>query len=245
MRYTSITGWGKCLPPAVLANADLEQLTDTSDEWIITRTGIKERRISHVEVSDLGTVAGLRAVAAAGLEPTDIDFIITATCSPDRLIPSAASVIQEKMGAVNAGAMDLNAACSGWIYGLSVAHSMVASKAMDRVLIIGVEKLHFWLNFTDRSTSVLFGDGAGAVLLEPSRRRAGVLAVELGSDGSVADILCVGGSGTEGEPGKAPPPWITMEGPEVFRRAVVAMGDASLRVVEEAGLKLEDVDLLI
>ena len=150
LRNTAITGWGKCVPPAVLSNADLETITDTSDEWITTRTGIKERRISHVETSDLAAVAGLRAVAAAGLQPGDLDLILVATCSPDRLIPSAATLVQDKMGASHAAAMDLNAACSGFIFGLVTAQQMIATGAFQRVLVIGAGKLHYFLDFTDR-----------------------------------------------------------------------------------------------
>ena len=245
MRNAEITGWGKCLPPAVLSNADLETVTDTSDEWITTRTGIKERRISHVETSDMAAVAGLHAVAAAGLAPEDLDLILVATCTPDRLVPSAASLVQQKMGASGAAAMDLNAACSGFIFGVVTAGQMIAGGGFERVLVIGAEKLHYFLDFTDRSTSVLFGDGAGAVVVEAASGDAGLLAFELGSDGSAADILCVPGSGTEGSPGPEHRPVIRMEGSEVFRRAVAAMGDASLRVLARAGLALDDVDLLI
>jgi 3-oxoacyl-[acyl-carrier-protein] synthase-3 len=240
-----ITGWGKCLPPAVLSNADLETLTDTSDEWIVTRTGIRERRISHAEVSDLAAVAGQEALAAAGVAADQIDLLIVATCTPDRLVPSAAALVQQKIGAVGAGAMDLNAACSGFLYGLVVADQMVRTGVMRRVLLIGAEKLHFFLDFTDRATSVLFGDGAGAVLIEASEEEAGLLAFELGADGTAAEILCISGSGTEGAPAASRRTRVQMEGPTVFRRAVEAMGDASLRVLDRAGLGLGDVDLLI
>ena len=240
-----ITGWGKCLPPAVLSNADLETLTDTSDEWIVSRSGIKERRISHVETSALAAVAGSRALAAAGLEPEQVDLIIVATCTPERLVPSAAALVQREIGAVRAAALDLNAACSGFLYGLAVADQMVRSGVMGRVLLIGAEKLHFFLDFTDRATSVLFGDGAGAVVVEAGEEEGGLLAFELGADGTAAEILCIPGSGTEGEPGAAHRPRVQMEGPTVFRRAVEAMGDAAVRVLEKAGLGLEQVDLLI
>jgi 3-oxoacyl-[acyl-carrier-protein] synthase-3 len=241
-----ITGWGKCLPSAVLSNADLETLTDTSDEWIVTRTGIRERRISHAEVSDMAAVAGREALAAAGVAADQVDLLIVATCTPDRLVPNAAALVQQKIGAVGCGAMDLNAACSGFLYGLAVADQMVRTGAMRRVLLIGAEKLHFFLDFTDRATSVLFGDGAGAVLIEASEEdEAGLLAFELGADGTAADILCIPGSGTEGDPGASRRSRVQMEGPTVFRRAVEAMGDASLRVLEKAGLGLADVDLLI
>ena len=129
MRNAIITGWGKCLPPAVLSNADLETIADTSDEWITSRTGIKERRISHVEVSDMAAVAAQRALAAAGLEPDDIDLLLVATCSPERLIPSAATMVQEKIGATRAAAMDLNAACSGFLFALSTADQMIRGAA--------------------------------------------------------------------------------------------------------------------
>jgi len=240
-----ITGWGKCLPPAVLTNSDLETLTETSDDWITTRTGIKERRISHVEVSDMSAVAAQRALAAAGLEPIDIDLIIMATCSPDRLIPTAGTMVQAKIGATRAAAMDLNAACSGFLFGLSTADQMIRAGSMRRILVIGAEKLSYWLDFTNRATSVLFGDGAGAVVLEASDEDAGLLAFELGSDGTAGDLLCVPGTGTEGNPLDTQSPSILMQGQDVFRRAVVAMGDSSARVIKEAGLELEDIDLLI
>lgn len=233
------------MPPAVLTNADLETVTETSDEWITTRTGIKERRISHVEVSDLSVVAARRALAAAGLEATDLDMILMATCSPDRAIPGAGTMVQAKIGAVNAVAMDLNAACSGFLFALATADQMIKTGVMRRILVVGAEKLSFWLDFSNRSTSVLFGDGAGAVVIEASDEDAGVLAFELGSDGTAGDLLCVPASGTEGNPLRDMLPTILMEGPEVFRRAVTAMGDASARVVERAGLGVEDVDLFI
>lgn len=245
MTAPMITGWGKCLPPAVLSNADLERLTDTSDAWISTRTGIKGRRISHAETSDLAAVAGRHALAAAGLSPAEIDLVIVATCTPDRLVPSAAALVQAKVGAVRAAALDLNAACSGFLYGLVVADQMVRTGSMRRVLVIGAEKLHFFLDFTDRATSVLFGDGAGAVVVEPSEEEGGLLSFELGTDGTAADILCIAGSGTEGAPAAERRPRVEMEGPTVFRRAVEAMGEASARVLEKAGLTVADVDLLI
>jgi len=246
VRNAVITGWGKCLPPAVLTNADLETLTDTSDEWISTRTGIKERRISHVDTSDLATVAGLRAIAAAGLEPDDIDLVLLATCTPDGLVPSTAVRAQHKMGIGGAGAMDLNATCSGFIYALTTADQMIETGALDRVLVIAAEKLHFWIDFTDRSTSVLFGDGAGAVVVEATDDpKPGLLSFELGADGSAADILCVHGGGTAGVPRREQYQTMHMEGPAVFRRAVEVMGDASERVIAAAGLERKDVCLLI
>ena len=245
MRNATITGWGACVPPAVLSNADLETLTDTSDEWITSRTGIRERRISHVETSDLAAVAARRALAAAGCSADDLDLVVVATCTPDRSIPSAATMVQHKIGATNAGAMDLNAACSGFLYGLATVDPMIRAGTMDRVLVIGAEKLHYLLDFTDRSTSVLFGDGAGAVVVEATDEPSGLLAVELGSDGSQGEILCAPGTGTEGRVGEQPPRTVRMDGPAVFRRAVDAMGEASVRALESAGMGLADVDLLV
>ncbi len=247
MQNAKITGWGKCLPPASLSNDDLAQIVDTSDEWITTRTGIKERRICHVDVSDMAAVAAQHALAAAGLEATDLDLVIVGTCTGDSTIPSTASKVQEIIGATGCAAMDLNAACSGFIYGLVVGTNMIRAGTNSRVLVIGAEKLSYHLNFADRSTCVLFGDGAGAVVLEPADSETGVLATELGLDGTARSLLEIPVSGTQGE--RRPPDpetaGITMNGPEVFRRAVTTMGDAAVRVVEKSGLTLDDVDLLI
>lgn len=242
-----ITGWGKCMPPNVLTNHDLEQIVDTNDDWITTRTGIKERRISHVEASDMAAVAGARALAAAGKTAEDLDLIIVATCSGDSIIPSTASRVQEKMGAVNAAAMDLNAACSGFVYGLVVGTNMIRGGTHKTVLLVGAEKLHFLMDFTDRTTCVLFGDGAGAVVLEPCDDDIGVLGSELGIDGTAGKFLEVPADGTQGERGPLSPELcgIAMEGQEVFRRAVTKMGESSVIALEKAGLGLEEVDLLI
>lgn len=247
MRNAEITGWGKCMPPNVLSNHDLEQLVDTSDEWITTRTGIKERRISHVEASDLAAVAGLRALAAAGKTVDDVDLLLVATCSGDSIIPSTASVVQRKMAAWGAAALDLNAACSGFIYGLVVGTNMIRGGTNNTVLVIGTEKLHNVMDFTDRTTCVLFGDGAGAVVLEPTEEPVGLLASELGMDGTVGHILEVPVDGSMGDRGPVNPRTsaIAMEGQEVFRRAVTTMAESSVRAVADAGLTTDDVDLLI
>ena len=247
MPNATISGWGKCLPPAVLSNHDLEVLVDTSDDWITTRTGIKERRISHVEVSDLARVASLHALAAAGKTPADIDLIILGTCTGDSVIPSTASILQAKLEAWNAAAFDLNAACSGFVYSLVVANSMIKAGPYRTVLVVGAEKLHFHLDFTERSTCVLFGDGAGAVVLEATDDEVGMLSSELGMDGSAASILSIPRDGTSGARDYPKPEEsrFEMDGPELFRRAVVKMGEASTRVIEQAGLSLDQVDLLI
>lgn len=247
MPNAAITGWGKCLPPAVLSNHDLETLVDTSDDWITTRTGIKERRVSHVEVSDMAAVAAEHALAAAGKTAADCDLIVLATCTGDSLIPSTSAHVQAKLGAGNAAAFDLNAACSGFVYALVTATNMIKAGTHRTVVVIGAEKLHYHLDFTNRATAVLFGDGAGAVVLEATDDDLGVLASELGMDGSATGILEIPKQGTSGDREQADPTLsgIQMDGPEVFRRAVTTMGDASLRVLEKAGISLDEVDLLV
>ncbi len=247
MQNVEITGWGKCMPPNILSNHDLEQLVDTSDDWITTRTGIKERRISHVEASELAAVAGLRALAAAGKTVEDVDLLLVATCSGDSIIPSTASVVQKRLEAWNAAAIDLNAACSGFVYGLVIGANMIRGGTHRTVLLIGTEKLHHLLDFTDRSTCILFGDGAGAVVLEGSDGEVGVLASDLGMDGAAGHVLEVPIDGTMGDRVHPDPAMcgISMEGQEIFRRAVTKMGESSLISLDRAGLGLEDVDLLI
>ncbi len=242
-----ITGWGKCMPQNVLSNHDLEQIVETSDDWITTRTGIKERRIAHVEVSDMAAVAGHRALAAAGKTVADVDLLLVATCSGDSIIPSTASRVQEKMGAVNAAAMDLNAACSGFVYGLVVGANMIRGGTNNTVLLIGAEKLHYLMDFTDRTTCVLFGDGAGAVVLEPSSDDIGLLGSDLGMDGTAGKFLQTPVDGTQGDREYRPPEvcGIKMDGQEVFRRAVTMMAESSATALSRSGLALEEVDLLV
>lgn len=242
-----ITGWGKCMPPNVLSNHDLEQIIETSDDWITTRTGIKERRISHVEASELGAVAGLRALAAAGKSPEDVDLILVATCSGDSIIPSTASRVQDQIGAKNAAAVDLNAACSGFVYGLVMGTNMIRGGTNKVVLVIGTEKLHYLMDFTDRTTCVLFGDGAGAVVLEQSEDPVGLLGSDLGIDGSTGKFLQVPADGTQGNPEHRDPSLcgISMEGQEVFRRAVTMMAESSKLALQRSDISLEDVGILI
>ena len=240
----TITGWGKCIPPAVLTNDDLVSVIDTSDEWITSRSGIRERRISHVANSDLATLAGRRAIAAAGLEPTDIDYIILATCTADRQIPSSACYVQAKLGAVNAAAADINAGCTGFIYGLSMAHGLLATGMAERVLLIGSEKISSYLDLEERTTAVLFGDGAGAVVVENTEADEGIKAMTLGSDGTAAETLTATGAGTEfiGSDARLA---IVMDGAEIFRNAVIRMGETVTEVADGAGWSIEDIDLVV
>ncbi|MBT8075218.1 MAG: 3-oxoacyl-ACP synthase, partial [Gammaproteobacteria bacterium] len=173
--FAEITGWGKCVPPAVLTNDQIASVIDTSDEWIRTRSGIRERRVSHVPNSDLASVAGMRAMAAADVSVEDIDLLIVATCTPDTVIPSTAAHVQRKIGARNAAVFDLNAGCSGFIYSLEVATSMIRSGSFKKALVIGSERITWLFNWSNRDTAVLFGDGAGAVVVEPSARESGLL----------------------------------------------------------------------
>ncbi len=246
----AITGWGAYVPARVLTNADLERMVATSDEWIVTRTGIRERRIAGPEETTLSmaTEAARQALAKAGLDPAQLDLVIVATTTPDYLMPATASLLQAAIGASRAGAFDLVAACSGFVYALSVGAQFIMAGTARAVLVVGVDALTRWLDFSDRSTCVLFGDGAGAVVLETSTEDEGVLSTVLGSDGSGAMHLYL-----EGFPelllanGSLPPkrPVMRMDGREVFRFSVRIIGEAAAEAIARAGLTLNDVDLLI
>lgn len=246
-KYAEITGWGKCLPPAVMTNDDLASILDTSDEWIRSRSGIRERRVSHVPVSDLATVAGHRALAAAGLVPDDIDLLIIATCTPDTVIPSTAAHVQRKLGAHRAAVFDLNAGCSGFIYALNVATAMIRSGGYRAVLVVGCERVTWFLNWSLRDTAVLFGDGAGAVLLQPSDTETGLLAAHLGCEGDALEALQVPNFGTAGNRfiENYAVFGVQFDGKEIFRRAVKGMAEEIGIVMKQLDLKHEDIDLVI
>lgn len=247
MPNAEFVGWGKAMPPAVLTNADLERIVETNDEWITTRTGMKERRISHVEASDMAAVASLRALAAAGMEAGEVDMIINATCTPESLVPASVAHLQTKIGADGAGAVDVNANCSGFVYATIMATGMIQSGFARNVLISGVEKMHYVVDYTDRTTCILFGDGAGAAVLRATDEPVGVLSGTVGNDGSIAEHLVIPHFGTSGSPGDGMlgTCGVEMNGKEVFRNAVVRMGEAAASVAEEAGWGLDDIDLLI
>ena len=244
----TFTGWGKCVPPVKLTNADLEELVDTDDDWIVERTGIHERGISHVETTDLAEVAAREALAAAGLEPADVDMLILATVTPEITCPSNACVLQERLEAVNAAAFDLNAACSGWIYGTTTASSMITSGVAERVLLVGAEKLHWVMDYWDRATCILFGDGAGAAVLEPSEDGDGVLSTDLGADGGAGRTMVFPTLGTRGELSQIRDPFmhrLHFDGQAVFKIAVQGIERSVRRAVDRAGLSLDDVDAVI
>jgi 3-oxoacyl-[acyl-carrier-protein] synthase-3 len=246
-KYANITGWGKCMPPAVMTNDDFASVIDTSDEWIYSRSGIRERRVSHVPGRDLAAVAGHRALAAAGLEAGEVDLLIVATCTPDTVIPSTAAHVQKKMGAASAAVFDLNAGCSGFIYSLAVATSMIQTGGFRKALIIGCERITWFLNWSLRDTAVLFGDGAGAVVLEPSDEESGLLASHLGCEGDALDALHVPNFGTAGN--RFVEDYanfdVSFDGREIFRRAVRGMALEVKMVLAELGLENDDIDLII
>jgi 3-oxoacyl-[acyl-carrier-protein] synthase-3 len=246
-QYAEITGWGKCMPPAIMTNDDMTTAIDTSDEWIRSRSGIEERRVSHVPGSELAAVAGYRALAAAGSTPEEIDLLIVATCTPDTVIPSTAAYVQRKMGAKNAAVFDLNAGCSGFLYSLSVATSMIRSAGYRKALVIGSERITWFLNWSMRDTAVLFGDGAGAFVLEPSEEETGLLASHLGCEGEALEALEIPNFGTAGN--RFVDDYhnfdVNFDGREIFRRAVKGMAIEVRKVLGDLGLNNEDIDLII
>ncbi len=242
-----ITGWGKCVPPARLTNDDISTLIDTSDEWITTRTGIRERRVSHVSVSLLAQVAAQRALAAAGRSAAEVDLIIVGSASPGTLIPCTGAAVQTGLGAFAAGVFDLNAGCPSFLYGLAMAAGAIAAGQQRTVLVIGAERLTWYLDWTERNSAVLFGDGAGAAVVEASDGDAGVLGWHLACDGRAAEALKVPNFGTDavrcdGHFGEFA---VQFDGQEIFKRAVKGMYVASKKALAQANLGLEDVDVLI
>ncbi|MDD5504196.1 MAG: ketoacyl-ACP synthase III [Candidatus Omnitrophica bacterium] len=249
-RSVGITGIGMCVPKKVLTNHDLEKMVDTSDEWITTRTGIKKRRIAQpgTASSDLAVSAARKAMEAAKIKPEDLDLIIVATITPDMPFPSTACFVQSKLGAKNAACFDLGAACSGFIYGLVSAKQFICSGAYKNALVIGVEVLSSVTDYTDRNTCALFGDGAGAAVLQPVAS-GGILSYYLGSDGDLANLLYLPAGGSKNPASmdtvKNRLHYIKMSGSEVFKSAVRIMADAATRAVCEAKLGCKDISLLI
>ena len=246
-----IIGTGTGIPSQVLTNQDLEKMVDTTDAWIRERTGMETRRLIEEGryTSDIATEAALRALQDANLQAADLDMIIMATVSGDVGFPATACFVQKNIGAHNASAFDIAAACSGFIYAVATADAFISSGAAKNILVIGAETLSRMTDYTDRNTCVLFGDGAGAAVLTPSDGRAGVLATLLGADGRYTDLLYVNGFGTKYPPSpaavEAGQHYIRMEGREVFKQAVTVMGEAASRVLELAGITSDQVDLLI
>jgi 3-oxoacyl-[acyl-carrier-protein] synthase III len=229
-----VIGIGKYVPERIVTNKELEKMVDTSDEWIRTRTGIEERRIAsdEIDTSDMAFFAAEKALADANISGEDLDLILVATVTPDQPFPSVACLLQDRLGARKAAAMDVSAACSGFMYGMITAKQFIESGTYKNILVVGSEKLSKILDWEDRNTAVLFGDGAGAAVMGEVSEGKGILSFELGSDGSGAKHLY------QDE-------YVQMNGREVFKFAVRQMGESSLNVIEKAGLQKEDVDFLI
>ncbi|WP_281887704.1 beta-ketoacyl-ACP synthase III [Paenibacillus sp. YYML68] len=251
LQPVGIIGTGKYVPERVLTNRELEQMVETNDEWIVTRTGIRERRLVSAEqaASDLAYEASVEALKQAGISAEELDLIIVATVTPDMAFPSTACIVQEKLGAKKAAAFDLSAACSGFIYGLATGSNFISMGAYKYVLVVGAECLSKITDYTDRNTCILFGDGAGAVVLGPVEEGRGFKSFELGADGTGGPLLKVpaGGSRCPSTPeslsGKDH--FIYMAGSEVFKFAVRIMGSAAEEALRKAGLEKSDIDLLV
>ena len=250
-KYAAITGWGSAVPERVLTNADLEKMVETSDEWITTRTGIRERRIlgDGETTSTIAVKASRLALERAGVPPWQVDLVICCTATPDFLFPATACLVQHEIGAENAGAFDLEAACSGFIYGLSVGTQFIKTGAYKTVLVVAAEGLSRFIDWKDRTTCVLFGDGAGAVVLEAADHKTGQLSFVLGSHGVGGDLIKLPGGGAAIPASKATidnrDHFIKMNGQEVYRFAVRIMGDSAVEALDKAGLEYEDISLFI
>jgi 3-oxoacyl-[acyl-carrier-protein] synthase III len=247
----SITGTGSYLPSKVLTNADLEKMVDTTDEWISQRTGIKERHIAHSDeaTSDMSAEAAKRALASAGVDASEVEMIIVATITPDMVFPNTACLVQEKIGAKKAFCFDLEAACSGFLYGLEIARQFISSGTIKTALVIGAEKLSCITDWEDRNTCVLFGDGAGAAVVQAGGHGRGLMASSMGSDGRLAHLLNMPGGGSRHpasvETVQKRLHYLKMEGREVFKHAVRCMCDAGQTVLKRCNLTPADIKYVI
>jgi 3-oxoacyl-[acyl-carrier-protein] synthase-3 len=247
MTHAAIVGWGKCLPPAVLANADLATFLDTTDEWITSRTGIRERRISHVPLGELIHVAASRALACAGVGAEALDLVVVGSTIGDEVAPNVASGLQQRLGAANAAAMDLNTACTSFLYGLSTATALIRTGVVRTALVVGGEVPSPFMDWSDRDTAVLFGDGCGAAVLRASDREEGLLAEKLGCYAEARGILDIRGVGAR-YANLGLPYGVThwnFDGQEIFKRAVIGMAQASEEALARRGKTVVDVDLLV
>jgi len=246
-----VLGTGHSYPEGILTNADLARIVDTSDEWITTRTGIKQRRkAAPGEYTSLFAVRAARqAIERARLDPSDIDLLLCATVTPDQILPSTGCIVQAELGANNAAAMDIVAACSGFLYGVSLADSMIRTGQVRNAVVVGAEILTQYVDYTDRQTCVLFGDGAGAAVLGPVEGHRGILASKIKSDGRFEEQLYSPGGGTRKRPSAetlaAGDHFFKMKGNELFKVAVRSMAEISREVLETAGVKSEEIDLFI
>jgi len=250
-RYAHVTGWGMAVPDKILTNADLEKMVDTTAEWILSMTGIQERRIaaSHESTATLATKAARNALEPTSLDPVDVELIIVASATPEHIFPATACLVQDSLGAVNAGAFDLLAACTGFIFALNMAAQAIRSGSLDNAIVIGAEVLSRFVNWEDRNTCILFGDGAGAFVLQASDTPGGVLSCVMRSDGSGGDLLSLPAGGsrlpTSQETLDKKLHTIQMNGREVFRFATREMAAATRDATQKAGLEISDIDLVI
>ena len=247
MPNAGITGWGRCLPPATLSNADIATFLDTNDEWITSRTGIRERRISHVLLQDMAEVAAQRALACAGLSGKDIDLIVFGSTTHDDQCPNMASGLQARIGADGCAAMDVNTACTSFLYGLSTATAMIRSGVVRSALVVGGERIAPYMDWNDRNVAVLFGDGAAAVVLQATERDEGIQLEKLGCYGDAREILRIHGiGGAYVHQGRmlGATEW-QFEGQEIFKKAVNGMGSACEDVLRRAGITPDEIDLVI
>jgi len=245
--YAAITGWGKCLPPAVLSNHDLAGMLETSDEWITSRTGIRERRVSHVPIEKETGVAAERALACAGVSGRDIELIVFGTCSFEDQVPNMASGLQQRIGAAGCAAMDVNTACTSFLYGLSTATALIRGGVVRNAVVVGAEIITPYMDWTDRNVAVLFGDGAAAVVLEANDDEQGLLAEKLGCFGDAREILRIHGmGGTYANQGRlyGVTSW-QFEGQEIFKRAVLGMSDACEAALARRELTADDIQLAV
>ena len=251
MPYAHITGWGMTVPEKVLTNDDLSKMVDTNDAWIRDRTGIGERRIAseNESTATLALSASLKALKVANLRPTDLDLIICSSSSPEYIFPATACLVQDQLGATKAGAFDLLAACSGFIYATNMAAQAIRSGSIKNALVIGSETLSRFVNWKDRNTCILFGDGAGAFVLQASERPGGVYSAVMHSDGSGSDLLTLQGGGSRNPATEATihegKHFIEMDGKEVFRFATRVMAQATREALDAAGMKLEEIQWIV
>jgi len=246
-----VTGWGRYVPSHVLTNADLEKMVDTNDEWIVSRTGIRERRVAAANetTASMAAVASLRAIRAAGISPDDIDLILLATLTPDYWMPSTAALVKEAIGNTRAAAMDVSAACSGFVYGFATAQAWITSGLAKHVLVIGAELLTRFLDYTDRGTCILFGDGAGAAVLSASTEPGGAMGIELTTEPQGAYMIWLPAGGAKSPPSAATiargEHYIRMEGKETYRFATRTLAFTALESVRKSGLEPDDISLFI
>lgn len=246
MRYAQITGWGKYAPPLLMSNDDMAKIVDTSDEWIFSRSGIRQRHYSHISTGDMAWLAAEKALAAAGLDADDIDLIVLGSTTPEEICPNTASYIMNKLGATKAAAFDINSACTSWFYALNAATDMVRAGSINRALVIGSERISLAMDWQKRESCFLFGDGAGAVVIEASEQESGLLASKISCIPDSRDCLRLPDWGMT-------PTHLTdnlfisldFEGQEIFKSAVKGMSDAIADVLEKQNLSADDIDLFI